>query len=61
LIANALSARYDRRDVQAVGHEFLVAGIDDLIRLKRAAGRPKDRVELELLGALRGEIDGASR
>jgi hypothetical protein len=25
--------------------------------MKRAAGRPKDRVELEILGALREEID----
>jgi hypothetical protein len=34
-----------------------VASIDDLIRMKRAAGRPKDLVELELLGGLRDEID----
>jgi hypothetical protein len=33
-----------------------VASLDDLIRMKRAAGRPKDRVELEILGALRDEI-----
>ena len=31
-----------------------------LIRMKRAAGRPKDRVELEILGALRDEIDDQS-
>lgn len=36
-----------------------VASLDDLIRMKRAAGRPKDRVELEILGALRDEIDRA--
>jgi hypothetical protein len=35
-----------------------VASLDDLIRMKRAAGRPKDRVELEILGALRDEIEG---
>ncbi len=35
----------------------LVASIDDLIRMKRAAGRPKDLVELEILGALRAELD----
>jgi hypothetical protein len=35
----------------------LAAGLDDLISMKRAAGRPKDRVELEILGALREEID----
>jgi hypothetical protein len=34
-----------------------VASLDDLIRMKRAAGRPKDRIELEVLGALRDEID----
>jgi hypothetical protein len=34
-----------------------VAGIDELIRMKRAAGRPKDLIELEVLGALRDELD----
>jgi Nucleotidyl transferase AbiEii toxin, Type IV TA system len=34
-----------------------VASLEDLIRMKRAAGRQKDRVELEILGALRDEID----
>jgi hypothetical protein len=33
------------------------ADLDDLIRMKRAAGRPKDRIELEVLGALRDELD----
>ena len=36
-----------------------VASLDDLIRMKRAAGRPKDRVELEILGALRDELEGS--
>lgn len=36
--------------------EVLVAAVDDLIRMKRAAGRPKDRAMLEELGALRDEI-----
>jgi hypothetical protein len=42
-----------------VGSELLVriAALDDLIRMKRAAGRPKDRIELEVLGALREEIE----
>ena len=39
------------------GQRVLVAGLDDLIAMKRAAGRPKDRIELEVLGALREEID----
>jgi hypothetical protein len=34
-----------------------VASIDDLIRMKRASGRPKDLIEVEVLGALRDEID----
>ena len=43
------------------GRSFQVAGLDDLIAMKRAAGRPKDRVELEILGALREEIDRLNR
>jgi hypothetical protein len=39
------------------GLQVLVASIDDLIRMKRAAGRPKDRVEIEILGALREEVE----
>ena len=35
-----------------------VASLDDLIRMKRAAGRPKDLVEVEILGALRDEVGG---
>jgi hypothetical protein len=32
-----------------------VTDLDDLIRMKRAAGRPKDRIELEILTAVREE------
>ena len=39
----------------------LVAGVDDLIRMKRAAGRPKDLIEVEVLGALRDELDHHDR
>jgi hypothetical protein len=39
------------------GVPLSVAALDDLIAMKRAAGRPKDRIELEILGALREEID----
>jgi hypothetical protein len=42
---------------EVAGIRVLIAGLDDLIAMKRAAGRPKDRVELEILGALREEID----
>ena len=52
LDANAQSAELD------AGLLVRVASLDDLIRMKRAADRPKDRVELEILGALRDEIDG---
>ena len=34
-----------------------IASLPDLIEMKRAAGRPKHRIELEILGALRDEID----
>jgi predicted nucleotidyltransferase len=47
-------------DVEFFGVRVLAAGLDDLIAMKRAAGRPKDRVELEILGALREEIDRQS-
>ena len=43
------------------GTPLLVAGLDDLMAMKRAAGRPKDRVELEILGALREELDRRGR
>ncbi len=38
------------------GFRVLVASVDDLIRMKRAAGRPKDLLALEELGALRDEL-----
>jgi hypothetical protein len=43
------------------GLTVLVASIDDLIRMKRAAARPKDLIEVEVLAALRDEIDEAGR
>jgi hypothetical protein len=41
----------------SAGVPVLAAGLDDLMAMKRAAGRPKDRIELEILGALREELD----
>ncbi len=45
-------------EVEVDGAPVKVAGLDDLIRMKRASGRPKDLYALEILGALRDEIDG---
>jgi hypothetical protein len=39
------------------GFKVRVASIDALIQMKRAAGRPKDLIEVEVLAALREEID----
>lgn len=50
-----LSRTADPFDV--FGHRVLVASVDDLIRMKRAAGRPKDLLAVEELGALRDELD----
>jgi hypothetical protein len=41
--------------------EVPVVAIEDLIRMKEAAGRPKDRVELEILAALKEEIERGGR
>jgi hypothetical protein len=35
-----------------------VASVDDLIRMKRAAGRPQDLIAIEWLSALRDELEG---
>jgi len=40
------------------GFGVAVVALDDLIRMKRAAARPKDRIEVEVLLALRDEIAG---
>jgi hypothetical protein len=42
-----------------VGHDVQIASVDDLIRMKRAAGRPKDLLAVEELGALRSVLDEA--
>ncbi len=39
------------------GFEVKVAALEDVIRMKRHAGRPKDLAVVEELGALRDEID----
>ena len=47
----------DAEQAEILGVPVRFASLDDLIVMKRAAGRPKDRIELEILGALREEID----
>jgi hypothetical protein len=37
--------------------KVLVASIDDLIQMKRASARPKDLIEVEILSAVRDEIE----
>jgi hypothetical protein len=53
LITNVLE--FDLGD----GLVLLVCDLDDLIRMKRATGRTKDRIELEVLAAVRDERDGS--
>ncbi len=43
------------------GEPVLVAALEDLIRMKEAAGRPKDRIEVEILGAVLEETDRARK
>lgn len=40
------------------GFQVAVADLEDLIRMQRAAGRPKDLAAVEHLAALRDLIDG---
>jgi hypothetical protein len=59
-------AGFDELDRQAVVFDLgevavRVASIDDLIKMKRAAGRPKDLIEVEVLGAVRDELADRDR
>jgi hypothetical protein len=49
--------RAGAHEVDLGGFTVHVASLDDLIRMKRAAGRPKDLIEVEVLGALRDELE----
>ena len=42
----------------ARGLSVPVASLEDLIKMKRAAARPKDLIEVEILSALQEEIEG---
>jgi hypothetical protein len=44
-------------EMELHGHRIAVASLEDLIRMKIAAGRPKDREAVETLVALRDERD----
>ena len=50
----------DATDEVVDGMTIRVASIEDLIRMKRASGRPKDRIALEWLSAVRDEAAGRS-
>jgi predicted nucleotidyltransferase len=50
----SLRARAQRLELD--GAELLVASLDDVIRSKRAAGRPRDRAVLPILEATRAEV-----
>lgn len=50
LTSRAVQFEYD-------GLPVPMASLDDVIAMKRAAGRPKDLLAIEHLAALRGEID----
>ena len=47
-------------EVDLEGLTVRVASIDALIQMKRAAGRRKDMIEVEILSAVRDELDRAS-
>ena len=50
----------DATDEVVDGLTIRVASIEDLIRMKRASGRAKDRIALEWLSAVRDEAAGRS-
>jgi hypothetical protein len=50
----------DATDEEVDGVTIRVASIEDLIRMKRASGRAKDRIALEWLSAVRDEVAGQS-
>ncbi len=51
----ALARTATRMDVGGVN--VLVASLEDLIQMKRAAGRPKELIEVEVLCAVRDEME----
>ena len=51
----------DATDEDLDGVSIRVASVDGLIRMKRAVQRPKDRIALEWLAALREELERGGR
>ena len=47
--------------MDVTGWKVMVASLDDIIAMKRAAGRIKDRIEVENLSALREVRDKGPR
>lgn len=47
--------RANASEVELEHLRVLVCSLDDLLRMKRAANRPKDRIELEILAAVKEE------
>ena len=50
-----LAASAERVDLETV--EILMASLEDLIRMKEAAARPKDLKEIDILEAIQAEIE----
>jgi hypothetical protein len=59
-LAHALTDLHATLRGAPAGLPFLVASIDDVIRMKRAADRPKDRIEVEVLTAVKEERERLS-
>lgn len=56
---DALAAAATKMHVEDIA--VMVASLDDLIAMKRAAGRPKDLIEAEVLAAVRDEREDPDR